>query len=310
VRALVLPRFESTVELQNIEVPEPQAGEIRVKVSAASVNGFDLAVAAGYLNGMMEHRFPVVIGKDFAGTVDAIGADAEGFSIGDRVFGVVSKSHLGDGSFGEYVTIPVGMGVAPLPDSISFATAASLGLAGTAAVDALTAASLTADSVVLISGATGGVGVQAVQLAAQAGAHVIATARTAEAQSALTALGASALVDYTGDLAAQIHETHPDGVDVVLHFAGDASALGALVKPGGILVSAIGATAESVGNPAIAVTGVMATPTAETLTTLADHEESGRTSVAVQQVYSLDDAAAALSAFGAGKFGKLVISVA
>ena len=259
---------------------------------------------------MMEHRFPVVIGKDFAGTVDSIGADVEGFSIGDRVFGVVSKGHLGDGSFGEYVTVPVAMGVAALPDSISFTTAASLGLAGTAAVDALSAAGLTADSVVLVSGATGGVGVQAVQLAAGTGAHVIATARTPEAQSALSALGATAFVDYTGDLAAQVRETHPTGVDVVLHLAGDAAALATLVKPGGMLVSTLGATDETVGNPNITVIGVMATPTSATLDTLADNESAGRTSVSVQQVYSLDEAQAALAAFGGGKFGKLVISLA
>jgi Alcohol dehydrogenase GroES-like domain len=65
---------------------------------------------------MMEHRFPVVLGKDFAGEVDAVGPDVEGYQVGDRVFGVVMKDALGDGSFGEYVTVPVAFGIAKLPE--------------------------------------------------------------------------------------------------------------------------------------------------------------------------------------------------
>src|ERR1700712_4668497 len=107
MRAVVLSEFGAKPEVREIERPEPGEGEVRVRVRAASVNGFDLAVANGYLNGMMEHRFPVVLGKDFAGTVDALGEGVQGYAVGDRVFGVVTKAFLGDGSFGEYVTVPV-----------------------------------------------------------------------------------------------------------------------------------------------------------------------------------------------------------
>jgi len=121
VRAPVVTDFGATPELLDIQRPEPAAGEVRVRVRAASVNGFDNAAAAGYLKGMMEHRFPVVLGKDFAGEIDAVGADVDGFAVGDRVFGVVTKAHLGDGSFGEYVTVPTAVGLAKLPASIEFA---------------------------------------------------------------------------------------------------------------------------------------------------------------------------------------------
>jgi len=87
---------------------------------------------------MMEHRFPVVLGKDFAGGIDAVGAvgaGVDGFAVGDRVFGVVTKAQPGDGPFGEYVTVPTAVGLAKLPDSIEFAEAASMGLAGAAAGD-------------------------------------------------------------------------------------------------------------------------------------------------------------------------------
>jgi NADPH:quinone reductase-like Zn-dependent oxidoreductase len=81
----------------------------------------------------MEHRSPLVLGKDFAGEVDAIGAGVTDYAVGDRVFGTVTKPYLGDGSFAEYVTVPTAVGLAPLPETVSFTDAAALGLAGAAA---------------------------------------------------------------------------------------------------------------------------------------------------------------------------------
>ena len=130
MRAVVLTEPGSVPTLAQLEVPEPGEGEVRVHVHAASVNGFDLAVAAGYLTGMMEHRYPVVLGKDFAGIVDAVGAGVTDYTAGERVFGVVTKPYLGDGSFGEYVVVPVAVGLAKLPASVGFPEGAALGLAG------------------------------------------------------------------------------------------------------------------------------------------------------------------------------------
>ena len=113
-------------------------------------------MANSYLKGMMEHRFPVVLGKDYAGEVDAVGPDVEGYQVGDRVFGVVMKETLGDGSFGEYVTVPVAFGIAKLPDGIDFTEAAALGLAGAPAVDAFDAATVTADDTCWWSGQPAG----------------------------------------------------------------------------------------------------------------------------------------------------------
>lgn len=198
MKAFALPDFDHEPALTDLELPEPSQGEVRVRVRAASVNGFDLAVANGFLKGAMEHHFPVVLGKDFAGEVDALGADVEGYSIGDRVFGVVTKPSLGDGSLGEYVTVSTAVGLAHLPEGIDFIEGASLGLAGTAAVDAFDAAHLTSGSTVLIAGATGGVGQQALQLAVRAGATVAATASSPEEIDLVTRLGAAQTIDYRG----------------------------------------------------------------------------------------------------------------
>src|ERR1700760_1277723 len=120
MRAVVFTAFGAAPEIGDVERPEPGEGEVRVRVHTASINGFDVAVANGYLEGMMEHRFPVVLGKDFAGTVDAVGQGVDGFAAGDRVFGVVTRPYLGDGSFGELVVVPAAVGLAPLPEAIDF----------------------------------------------------------------------------------------------------------------------------------------------------------------------------------------------
>src|SRR3954467_9319478 len=99
MKAFALTDFGADPELVDLQVPEPAEGEVRVRVHAASVNGFDLSVASGRLKGMMEHRFPVVLGKGCAGVVDAVGPGVSDYQVGDRVFGVVTKPFLGDGSF-------------------------------------------------------------------------------------------------------------------------------------------------------------------------------------------------------------------
>jgi NADPH:quinone reductase len=238
MRALAMTGFDAAPTLTDLEVPEPADGEIRVRVRAASVNGFDLAVAAGYTRDYMEHRFPLVLGKDFAGEVDALGGDMTGYAVGDRVFGSVTKPYVGDGSFAEYVTVPTTVGIAPLPESISFTDAAALGLAGAAAHGIIDAAALQPDQTMLVVGATGGVGNQVVQLAAAAGARVIATAHTDAERELVTRLGAQATVDHTGDLASQVRAIAPDGVNVLAHLAGDPGVV-ELVRDGGRFLSTL-----------------------------------------------------------------------
>ena len=307
MRAFVLTEFGAQPELADIAVPELAEGEVRVRVHAASVNGFDLAVAAGYVKDMMEHRFPVVLGKDFAGVVDAVGPDVTDYEIWDRVFGVVTKPYLGDGSFAEYVTVPAEVGLAKLPDSIDLTTGAALGLAGAAALDSLDAADVQPGETVLVVGATGGVGNQVVQLAKNAGATVVATAASSDGQALVTDLGADATVDHTADLFAAIREAHADGVDVVFHFAGDPEQAASLVRAGGRFVSTIVQPGQfEVEN--VAVHGIYAHPAPSSLDRLAGHAATGTTRTIVQDTYTLDQAPDAFGAFADGTLGKVVIT--
>jgi NADPH2:quinone reductase len=310
MRAVVLTDFGATAGPTDVATPEPGAGEVRVRVHASSINGFDVAVANSYLNGMMEHRFPVVVGKDFAGTVDALGPDVTGYAIGDRVFGVVTKPYLGDGSFAEYVTVATAVGIAKLPASIEFADGGVLGLAGVAAITAVDKADIQPGEVVLIAGATGGVGNQALQLAVKAGATVIATAATEAEKQLVTDLGASETVDYNGPFATDVRANHPDGVDIVLHFAGDAGAALAAVRNGGRFVSTLVMSPEQLPTPDATVLGVYANPDEATLNRSANNHAEGVTRVHIQRTYSLDEVPDALAAFAAGTLGKLAITIA
>lgn len=309
MKAIVLSGFGQSPQVTELEIPTPAAGEVRVRVRAASVNGFDLSVGGGHLEGMMEHRFPVALGKDFAGEVDAVGEGVDDFAPGDRVFGVVTKDFLGDGSFGEYVTVPAAVGIAKLPDGIDFTDAGALGLAGTAAVDAVDAADIQPGSTVLVVGATGGVGQQALQLAVGAGATVIATAKSAEEIALVSELGAAHTVDYTGDVAEQVLAIAPQGVDVVLHFAGAPMPIAPAVKPGGAFVSTMLRSAEDVPVEGLRVVSIYANPAPATLERIASGHVEGRTRVTVQRVYRLEETTDAFADFARGTLGKLVISL-
>lgn len=312
MRALTVPSVPATPAVAEVPTPRPEAGELLVKIAASSVNGFDAATAAGYLQGMMEHRFPLVLGKDFAGTVEAVGEGVDGFAAGDAVFGVVAKPFLGTGSLAEYVTVPAGYGVARIPDGLSATDAGALGLAGTAAVDSLDAVGLKEGETVLIAGATGGVGAIAVQYAASLGARVIATALPGAQAEFISSLGGANIqfVDYTGDLAAQVKILAPEGVHAALHLAGDGAALADLLVPGGRLASTLGFGPDAVEGRDLTAVSVMADANAATLERLAADVAAGRLRVPVTATYPLEQAPQAFADFGAGALGKLSVTCA
>jgi NADPH:quinone reductase-like Zn-dependent oxidoreductase len=309
MRAFVLPDFERQPTLADIPTPEAGPGQVLVRVRAASINGIDLSIASGRLQGMMEYDFPVVLGKDFAGTIEAVGSGVIGFAAGDRVFGVVSDpSPLSSRSFAEYLAVPAEPNLTRMPEGVDFASAGVLGLAGTAALQAVDAIALAAGETVLVSGATGGVGAYAVQLVAARGATVIATARPGDV-GFVRGLGAAHSVDYTGDVATQVRAIRPNGVDAVLHFAGDGAQLGELLVPGGRLASTLGMAPEQLPLPNARVAPVFASPDAATLDRLAAEVATGRLKTPIQRTYRLDEVGQAMADFAAGARGNLAIAV-
>jgi NADPH:quinone reductase-like Zn-dependent oxidoreductase len=161
-RALVITGREEPPAVQEIDVGDPGPGQVRVAVQAATVNGIDAFVASGYVWDSMPHEFPVVLGRDFAGLVDAVGDDVTAVHTGDTITGVVTALDLYVGVMAEQILFEADR-VVKVPDGVTPQQAAAAGgLAGLGGLDVVDALALTSDDVVLISGATGGVGVFAV----------------------------------------------------------------------------------------------------------------------------------------------------
>ena len=308
MKAVAIDDFGASPRLHDLPVSEPGEGEVLVRVRASSVNGFDVSVANGRLKGMIEHHFPVVLGRDFAGTVEAAGPGVESLRPDDAVFGVVTKPALGDGAFGEYVTAPVAY-TARVPAGLDLAVAGTLGLAGTAALAAVDAVAPLPGQTVLISGATGGVGAFAVQLAAAGGADVISTARPGEDEAYLRDLGARDTVDFTGDVPAAVTALRPGGIHAVVHLAGDGLELADLLVPGGRIASTLGLPPDQLDGRVVQAMPVIAVPASRTLDRLAADVVYGQLTVPVQRTYPLADVPRALADFAAGTRGKLAISV-
>jgi NADPH:quinone reductase-like Zn-dependent oxidoreductase len=295
------------------DVPEPIAGpgEVLVRVHAASVNAFDVGVAAGFMKDYLPYEFPAVIGNDVTGTIESVGDGVEGFSVGDRVFGMMgSKAAVHDGSFAELAN-PQGASIAPAPGGLSDADAGSLAVAGTTAMSAVEAVDPSASTNVLIVGATGGVGTFAIQLASHRGAHVIASVRPGD-EDFVTGLGAAETVDYTGDVVAAIRERYPDGIDAVIDAVNrgqDAfAALATIVRAGGRATSVVGGAGESseIGGVSVSNSG----GNAAHLRALADLVVEGKLRVAIRRTYPLADSAEALKDFAnEHTLGKLVITM-
>lgn len=314
MRAIALEDGDRPATL--IELPKPTVGDhdVLVAIRAASVNGFDVYQANRYLVGMMEHRFPTVVGRDFAGVVEAVGGSQTQFAVGDEVLGFVpSTPPLKDGSFAEFVSGGQELILARKPAEIDFPVAAALPLAGSAALDLIEAIESTAGDIVLVVGATGGVGSFVVQLARRHGLTIIATALADEA-SFVRQLGADETIDYSSESVGDaVRSRHPNGVDSIIDLVDRTEALtelASVVRRGGHVASLLGA-ADDVPLTELGLIGhnVNAAPTADKLRQLAELAASGSLRVPIQGVYSIDRAGEAFTAFQHGTRGKLIIRV-
>ena len=314
MKAFALLRADQPASLVDLPDPEVGPGGVLIRIHAASVNGFDVFQAGGQLTAMMEHAFPTVVGRDFAGVVEAVGAGRTDLAVGDEVFGFVPTTPpLHDGTYAEALA-GAGLVLARKPAGLSFEVAAAIPLAGSTALDSVDAVEIGPGHTVLVVGATGGVGHIAVQLAASRGATVIATAKTGDEEAFVRGLGASETVDYaTGDVAESLRGRFPDGVEALIDAVnrGDAfTRLAELVRSGGRVATTLGAAdVDALAARGVRATNIMGAPTPEKLSSLAELAVAGTLRVDVERTFPLSEANAALAAFQAGTRGKLVLVV-
>jgi NADPH:quinone reductase-like Zn-dependent oxidoreductase len=305
MKAVRLNDWGQPVELEDVAQPTPGSDEVLVRVRAASINPFDRAVAAGYLQGMFS--VPLTLGTDFAGEVVEAGADVKHVKPGDEVYGMVTM----DGTFAEYA-IAKSNEVALKPKSLNFVQAASVPLAALAAWQPLfDVAQLKSGDRLFIHGAGGSVGSFATQFAKDRGVHIVGTC-IPEKTSHIEGLGANQSINYQE----QPFEDAVSDVDVVLDLVGGDTvqrSLGVL-KPGGRVVTILGQPTQEELDDAqsrgVSAIGTYVQPTTEHLDKVAEMIDAGKIKVFVRDTFPLDQAQAAIeSSQERGKIGKVVLTV-
>jgi NADPH:quinone reductase-like Zn-dependent oxidoreductase len=217
------------LKYEDVPIPEPEPGEIRIQIIAAGVNPVDWKMREGW----MKVPLPITMGLDVAGVVDAVGEQVSSFRPGDKVF---AKSSPPQGGYAEYTVVDASQ-AALKPRSIGFIESAAIPVAGLTAWQSLfDIGGLKEGQSALIHGAAGGVGSFAVQFAKWKGAHVIGTASAGNAQF-LRSIGADEVIDYK----TQRFEDVVHDVDLVLDtIGGDTFERSwGVLKPGGVLVTTV-----------------------------------------------------------------------
>ena len=229
---------QSVLNYADVERREPKSDEVLVQTRAAAVNPVDWKIRDG-LGEMFGLKLPIVLGCEIAGTIEKVGNDVRDFKEGAAVYGYVSLER--NGGYAEY-TIAKTDEIAPKPESLDFENAAAV------AVGALTSwqaifdiANLQSGQRILITGASGGVGSMAVQLAKAKGAFVIATA-SGKNEDFVRSLGADEFVDYTREK----FEEMVKEVDVVYDTVGGDTLERSFqtLKRGGFLVTTVAPPSE------------------------------------------------------------------
>ncbi len=200
--------------LADVPTPEPGVGQVRVRVHAAGVNPVDTYVRAGTY--ARKPALPFTPGTDAAGIVEAVGPEVRGVAAGERVYVAALLAAHHTGTYAECVVCDAAA-VHPLPAAVSFAAGAAVGVPYLTAYRALfQRARLRAGERVLVHGASGGVGIAAVQLARAAGAVVVGTAGTEAGRELVRSEGAQVVADHTADGYLDRIAAATGGVDVVV----------------------------------------------------------------------------------------------
>jgi NADPH:quinone reductase-like Zn-dependent oxidoreductase len=296
----------SVLKYEDAPRPHPIEGEVLVRVHAAGINPVDWKIREGHLKEMLHHTFPLVLGWDVSGVVEAIGSGVNRLKVGDEVFSRPDISR--DGAYAEFIVIKESE-VALKPRSIDHIHAAALPLAGITAWQTLfDAGGLAPGQRVLIHGGAGGVGHLAVQLAKWKGAYVIVTA-SAHNHDFLHKLGADQIVDYK---TVRFDEA-VEPVDVVLDTMGGEiqERSWKVLKPGGILISiASPPSPETAAAHKVRQAFVFIEPNAAHLAEIAKLVDAEKLKVIVETILPLSDATRAqeLSERGHTR-GKIVLRV-
>ncbi|UCG39739.1 MAG: NADP-dependent oxidoreductase [bacterium] len=291
MKAVVIREYggRETLRMEELPLPSIEEDEVLIRVHAAGVNPVDWMVRSGFLKGMLDYEFPLILGWDVSGVVERAGSSVTGLSPGDEVFALPDIQR--NGAYAQFVAVKAGT-VALKPASVDHLQAASIPLAALTAWQALfDAADLQPGQSVLVHAAAGGVGCFAVQLAKWRGAQVTGTASSVNEEFLLD-LGADLVIDYSRTP----FEERVRGVDVVLDSMGGEvrERSWGVLREGGVLVSIVGPPDEARAVASgVRARSVFVVPDAGQLTTIAGLVDTGVVRPCVTRVLPLEEAARA-----------------
>lgn len=286
-RAIVINQYGGKENLTEatVTLPELNENQVLVKVKATSINPIDWKTREGYLRKMFDWQFPIILGWDVAGVIEAIGSAVTEWSVGDRVFARPESTRFG--TYADYTIVDVDQ-LAKIPAEVSYQAAAAVPLAGLTAYQALfDHGHLTAGQKVLIHAGAGGVGTYAIQLAKAKGAFVYTTA-SASNHPLLKKLGADVVIDYhTTDFTKVVK-----AVDLVFDTLGGAIQQASLtvLKPGGRLISILGIQDEQIAaEKEIHAEAIWLQPNGKQLQELADLMAEGKLTSVIGSEFPLTE---------------------
>lgn len=336
MRAIQLIRYGTSndvLKLNDVKIPDPAEGELRIKVKAAALNPVDYRIRNGDLKLVMKYSMPHGVGFDVAGIVDKLGSGVGNVKVGDAVYGRIDDTLMG--AVAEYCLARQD-DVAPKPDGISFEEAAAVPLVSLTSwqsiIEPIRGRAMKPGDRVLIHAGAGGVGTSAIQLAKIHGAEVWTTTSTGNLDL-VSGLGADHPVDYkTSDY----REVCKD-LDIVFDTLGGKTSQESLncLKPGGRLVSIsglptrefarekglsgifqflIGMASRKITVPAgklgISYDFVGMTPSADQLKIISGHIEQGKFKPVIDSIYKMEDFTSAYERQQSGRArGKVIFSI-
>ncbi|WP_211173052.1 NADP-dependent oxidoreductase [Brasilonema bromeliae] len=308
MKAIVINAYgnEDVLNYVDVERPAPKADEVLVKVHAAGVNPAEWKVRDG-MGEAFGLKLPLILGGDIAGIVEEVGEAVESFKKGDAVYGLTASGGF-SGGYAEYAVAKTDT-IVPKPDSLSFEEAAAIPIAALTAWQAMfDLAHLSSGQRILITGASGGVGSMAVQLAKAKGAIVIGTASGRNEQF-VRDLGADEFVDYTQ----QPFEEVVKDVDVVFDTVGGDTqerAFQTLKKGGFLVTSAQTPSEEKAKEFGTEAAFVFCKPNAGQLTEINRLIEEGKLKIHIETVLPLTEVKKAHQLSQSGRTrGKIVLQV-
>ena len=296
----------SVLQFEDAPKPDIRPDEALVRIVAAAVNPIDWKIRQGHLKAFVPYVFPLTLGWDFSGVIEALGSEVSSFAVGDAVFSRPDVRR--DGSYAEYIAVRA-VELARKPKTISHVEAASIPLVGITAWESIVAVgALAAGQTALIHAASGSVGSLAVQIAKWRGAHVIATTSKANVEL-VRSLGADQVIDYRNERFAE----KVKDVDLVIDtIGGEVQASSwSVLRRDGILVSTVSVpSVERAAALGVRSAHILIGPDAAVLDQLAGLVDSGKLRTLIGGEFALRNIADAHALSETSRtVGKIVIYV-